>query len=578
MNSDYPPVNSAVNLYPLPPLTTGGKSVMSSVPSQSTVGKSVVSTNTTASVSTNNQVSNQESKTELFIENPVLTYIRSQLFRLSQAEVISLTSANFGFDELKVAREALFRKSGTKTYKYVGPNDPATQVEKSNHCCAGIISKLQDLQKKGISVNCVCSAKDLLRVSTILCQSGVSGVDSPNKVDKEILDEHARRISSVEFEIRYLKSLPHNINPAAVPTPRYIPADNNRLDYLKALGNPTALSSPSKRRKTAPRPSSPLVRSTSRGAASPAVLSSPAWQTVKPRKRNKPELEHVPKGLPPRENSNSLQVFLFRYHEDETPSSVLKYFQDVGVSSAYHARYCCHEDSRSKNFVIRFRKKEEFPNIIKGLPDYTGCRWYTPDPPSGQEGRPQGWFNFGGRIKGPDIEAILGDDQSMDTSSMDLFSSQNNEPTAVVSTQNVNNSQTAITRVTSCNQGPISTSTMQTPNSAYPSSTSIDPGLSSMVSSQGNIIESTPVTTLNNPVPTSDSLAAGQNVMNGISVLKSPQHRKTTPGMMADPVQSSPLEASGNNVSTYSSALDSPHLQTTKISYQKFVHDSDLIT
>ena len=148
MNSDYPPVNSAVNLYPLPPLTTGGKSVMSSVPSQSTVGKSVVSTNTTASVSTNNQVSNQESKTELFIENPVLTYIRSQMFRLSQAEVISLTSANFGFDELKVAREALFRKSGTRTYKYVGPNDPATQVEKSNHCCAGIISKLQDLQKR----------------------------------------------------------------------------------------------------------------------------------------------------------------------------------------------------------------------------------------------------------------------------------------------------------------------------------------------------------------------------------------------------------------------------------------------
>ena len=276
-------------------------------------------------------------------------------------------------------------------------------------------------------------------------------------------------------------------------------------------------------------------------------------------------------------------MFLFRYHEDETPSSVLKYFQEVGVSSAYHARYCCHEDSRSKNFVLRFRKKEDFPNIIKGLPDYTGCRWYTPDPPSGDEGRPQGWFNFGGRIKGPDVESILGDDQTMDTSSADLFPSQNNEPTAVASTQNVNNSQTAISSVNICNQGTVSSSGMQTPNSAYPSSSSADPGLSSMVSysSQGNANESTPITvasTLNNPVPISDSLVVGQNVLNGISVLKSPQHQKTTPGMMANPVQSSPLEASGNNVSTYSSALDSPHLQTTKISYQKFVHDSDLIT
>ena len=133
-------------------------------------------------------------------------------------------------------------------------------------------------------------------------------VASSNKVDKDTIDEHARRIRLIESDIRYLKSLPHNVNPAAVPTPRYIPADN-RLDFLKALGKPTALSSPSKRRKTTPRPSSPLVRGNSGGATSPAVPSSPAWQTVKAHKRNKPELDHIPKARPPRENSNSLQVF-----------------------------------------------------------------------------------------------------------------------------------------------------------------------------------------------------------------------------------------------------------------------------
>ena len=77
-------VSSTVNPYPLPPLTTGGKSVTSSNTSQSSVGNSVTSSvNTTASVSvsTNNQLSNLDSKVEIFIENPVLTFIRSQMFR-----------------------------------------------------------------------------------------------------------------------------------------------------------------------------------------------------------------------------------------------------------------------------------------------------------------------------------------------------------------------------------------------------------------------------------------------------------------------------------------------------------------
>ena len=561
VNQGYPipSVSSAVNLYP--PLTTGGQCVVSSGISQSSSNKSMASTintSSTATVSTNIQVSSTDPKGEIMIENPVLAFIRSQMLRLTQADVLSSVSVNFSLEELKTARETLFRKTGTKIYKYSGPNDPATQAEKSSHCCAGIISKLQDLQKKGISVNCLCSAKDLFRISTILCKSSVNMVASSNKVDKDTIDEHARRIGLIESDIRYLKSLPHNVNPAAVPAPRYIPADN-RLDFLKALGKPTALSSPSKRRKTTPRPSSPLVRGNSGGATSPAVPSSPAWQTVKARKRNKPELDHIPKARPPRESSNSLQVFLFRYHEEETPSSVLKYFQEIGVSSAFHARYCCHEDSRSKNFVLRFRNKEDFPKIIKGLPEHTGCRWYTPDPPTIDEGRPQGYFNFAGRIKGPDIESILGDDSVMDTSSMDLSASQHNDPSTATTTHIVNSSQTAITSVTSSQQGPVSSSTLQTSNSVHPSSSAVDPG---------------PGVTMNDPVPISE---AGKTILNGISVLKSPQMNKSAAVTMSNPVpSSSPLTASGNNLPSLNSVLDSPHLQTDKVSYQKFVHDSDV--
>ena len=70
---------------------------------------SIIFTSSTATVSTNNQVSNIDTKGEIFIENPVLDFFfRSQMFRLTQAEILSSVSVNFSVEELKIAREALF--------------------------------------------------------------------------------------------------------------------------------------------------------------------------------------------------------------------------------------------------------------------------------------------------------------------------------------------------------------------------------------------------------------------------------------------------------------------------------------
>ena len=113
VNQGYPisTVSSTVNYYP--PLTTGGQCVVSSVISQSSSSKSMastVNTTSTATVGTNNQVSNTDPKGEILIEIPVPAFIRSQMLRLTQADVLSSVSVNFSLEELKIAREALFQK------------------------------------------------------------------------------------------------------------------------------------------------------------------------------------------------------------------------------------------------------------------------------------------------------------------------------------------------------------------------------------------------------------------------------------------------------------------------------------
>ena len=106
-------------------------------------------------------------------------------------------------------------------------------------------------------------------------------------------------------------------------------------------------------------------------------------------------------GLDPMELSCG-RSFLFNYNEDADPSSVLKYFQDEGIS-AKHARYRCHPDSQVKHFVMKFRDRDDFDKIVLALPDFTGCRWYDPVNRPDREKRPKGFFNNGQRITGPGL-------------------------------------------------------------------------------------------------------------------------------------------------------------------------------
>ena len=281
--------------------------------------------------------------------------------------------------------------TGSKSFRYQGPHDVSARPKQ---CVASIIGKIQELHKGNQPVNYVNSAADLFRLSNMLSNSDSTGVS--NSLEQRLL--------RLELDVKYLKTSPSLQNPAAIPTPRFKPGVDKRQSLLKSLSSPSVTSSPStdspsKRRRTG----EPVIQS----ERSSDSANTESWSTVHHKKNGiKPGSNHVPRGKAPR-NQESLEVFLFRYYEEETPDSVLKYFKDMGVNSAHHVRFRCRPDSDTKNFVMKIRDKEDFNKIVLAIPEYTGCRWYVPGPPPVQGDRPPGYFNYGGKIQGPGIDDII---------------------------------------------------------------------------------------------------------------------------------------------------------------------------
>ena len=112
----------------------------------------------------------------------------------------------------------------------------------------------------------------------MLMDSGSPEKPSSNSFNKETFEDYEPRLGRVETDIRYLKSLPHNVNTAAIPTPKFANGEH-RLNSLKALGAPSGLSSPAKKRRFSNKsvlPTSPLVASnggTTSSSGLPLVLA-----------------------------------------------------------------------------------------------------------------------------------------------------------------------------------------------------------------------------------------------------------------------------------------------------------------
>ena len=332
--------------------------------------------------------------TVVTIENPCLAFIRSELFRVPQGDVIDSAVVSFGIDELKQAREILYKKTGTIKYTYHGPHDPATSHQKSSHCVANIINKIVDLDRNNsqFDMKYVCAASDLHRLMNL----------NNFKTDSAKFDH---RLSQVENELKSLRSSfqsknPAPANPVAWPSvgsasnvrPSHQPGigiSSSRMQLINTMSSSSAVSSPNKRRRT---DASQLENM--HGARS-QMNGSNSHSTLKGKPPNKANLK----------GAELHEVFLFNFDEDSTTEAVLKHFQSHDVS-VKGVRFRCHPDSAVKKFVMKIQRKDDFEKVINALPAYTGCRWYDPFHRPTPGDRPQGFYNNGRSITGPRLQLV----------------------------------------------------------------------------------------------------------------------------------------------------------------------------
>ena len=541
----------------------------------SVMSSSVSQTITTTSVtsSTSQPIDTQSievipSEDPIVIENSCLSFIRSQMFRISKEEVTSSTAVNFGLQEIKEARETLFRKTGTLNYRYQGPKDPSTQNAKSKFCVLSIIQKIEELGNRGVIVNFCNSSEDLYRLSKMIANQ--SGDSTPDCFKRENLEEMSRKITLLTNDVNHLKSLPHNKNSAAIPAPRFlnnnsgsssrgIPAPDfnvpNRLSLLNSIEFP-GLCSPARARAQSNGASNSIKRRrtalTDNNSPS-TTTGSPAWKTVQ-KKRSRPELDiHIPKGRPPKPTTPSYELFLFRYSEDETPGSILKYFKEIGASSVHHVRYCGSRHNGSKSFVLKFKEMNDFKVIIRNLPEYTGARPYTSEPPNLNEDRPPAYFNAGGIIRGPEIEKIFEDDESspMDSSETPVSSPSETAPPSSI----VNASSSSVVE-----------NTTSSPASSPPSQV-VNTTSSSVASSSSDSAVDLPSTT------PSVSSSVVQHTNPSISPVIAEDLSVTLHSASATshPVISTVTSDLSCALISAIRPLDSPHMRTNNVSYESVV-------
>ena len=125
-----------------------------------------------------------------------LTFIRSEMYRHDQHNVISLTTQFFSFDELKNARKILYEKCDpTKKHPFRCPTDTNLKKEKASHCTASIILKFNEMENKGSEITVACPAEDLYRVTQIRNSASFSLEQRVLQLEKEMKEVKSAVVS-----------------------------------------------------------------------------------------------------------------------------------------------------------------------------------------------------------------------------------------------------------------------------------------------------------------------------------------------------------------------------------------------
>ena len=210
---------------------------------------------------------------------------------------------NFGLDELKAAREVLHRNTGTKSYTYKGPHDPATSHQKASYCVASIIQKIEELDRNNpqFLTKYVCSAVDLHRLMNL------NNINSDNvKLDL--------RLTQVENELKSLKSVSQSVHTtswpkvgstnsnsrSSLPPPPYSASNSNRQKLLSSVNGERTVDSPNKRRRTG-EPVQQYTRSNVKEFGNPQLKD---WIDVQHKKNGqRPGASSTLKGRPPKSHN-----------------------------------------------------------------------------------------------------------------------------------------------------------------------------------------------------------------------------------------------------------------------------------
>ena len=346
-----------------------------STPARAPAPAATASAAVKAKTARNSESSASTPMQQITIENACLAYIRSELLRVDQHSVITNVGKNFGMDEIKAARESLFRNTGTSKYSYKGLCDPSPDGDRIHHCVSGIIGKMQELGNRvsKVHVKYVCSAEDLFRLFKFVN-------------NKPVQSDIEERVAKLEREIKSSQNVPKSVWSSAGGS---VPPNRANLHRVMRQSQETA-QTPNKKR---------------RFEESSSIPGGEPWNTVIHKKNGQRPAKSSGLGQLGKPSSNSNkddvpEVFLFNFNESATPELVKEHFKGRGLN-ALNVRYRCHPESEIKRFVMKIRSADEFDLVVESLPDFTGCRWYNPMLRPDPSDRPKGYFNNGKYIVGP---------------------------------------------------------------------------------------------------------------------------------------------------------------------------------
>ena len=286
------------------------------------------------------------------VVNACLSFIYSERLRKDSPTVVEEVSKHFTLDEIKSAREALYRASGVGRYIYCPPVQPATAQQVASHCVSTIISKLNELDynQNGMAIKIVCPAEEVFHLFNMLMMVYNPAQSTP-------LED---RVRALELKVNQMDS-------TQSANQRQSNAQSSTFTSRHKVINDI-------RNSNFPRTPQSAKRTRSIDDESWVDVSVKASAPKPPQKRIKPSFWGKADTVANSDLSGVEvhDVFLFNYRKIATEEVVRLHFEkhDIQIVKIYQRS---RDGSDVKSFVVRLARKADFDKLVKVLPWQTGA-------------------------------------------------------------------------------------------------------------------------------------------------------------------------------------------------------------